>query len=58
MGEYFKIKDLRVGFKTFEGHKNVLDIDTMVLNKGETFGIVGESGAGKTVLALTILRLL
>ena len=58
MGEYFKIKDLRVGFKTFEGQKNVLDIDTMVLNKGETFGIVGESGAGKTVLALTILRLL
>jgi oligopeptide/dipeptide ABC transporter ATP-binding protein len=55
---YFEIENLNVGFKTFEGEKNVLDIDSLVLDKGETFGIVGESGAGKTVLALTILRLL
>lgn len=58
MGGYFEIKDLKVGFKTFEGEKSVLDIDHLALDKGETYGIVGESGAGKTVLALTILRLL
>lgn len=58
MSGYFEVKNLKVDFKTFEGQKNVLDIDSLVLNKGETFGIVGESGAGKTVLALTILRLL
>lgn len=58
MGGYFEINDLKVNFKTFEGEKNVLDIDSLSLNKGETYGIVGESGAGKTVLALTILRLL
>jgi oligopeptide/dipeptide ABC transporter ATP-binding protein len=38
--------------------KTVLDIDHIAVEKGSTYGLVGESGAGKTVLALTILRLL
>jgi oligopeptide/dipeptide ABC transporter ATP-binding protein len=58
MGGYFEIKNLKVDFKTFDGGKNVINIDNLSLDKGETFGIVGESGAGKTVLALAILRLL
>lgn len=58
MENYFAIKDLKVGYKTFEGEKEVLDIKNLTIHKGETFGIVGESGAGKTVLALTILKLL
>lgn len=58
MDRYLEIKDLRLSFKTFEGIRNVLDLEYLGLNKGETFGLVGESGAGKSVLALTLLRLL
>lgn len=47
-----------VKHKSFEGVKTVLDIDHIEIAKGETYGIVGESGQGKTVLALTILKLL
>jgi len=55
---YLHIKDLKVNFKTFEGIKTVLNIDEIKINKGEAYGIIGESGTGKTVLALTILKLL
>jgi len=58
MSNYFEIKDLKVSFKTSEGIKNVLNIDKLNLYKGETLGIVGESGAGKSVLAASILRIL
>jgi oligopeptide/dipeptide ABC transporter ATP-binding protein len=56
--KFFEIKNLVVNFKTFEGVKNTLNIDYIGIEKGKTYGLVGESGAGKTVLALTIQRLL
>ena len=55
---YFEINDLTVKHDSFDGIKTVLDIDRIEINKGETYGIVGESGQGKTILALTILQLL
>lgn len=55
---YLHIKNLKVNFKSFEGVRNVLDIDEIKINKGEAYGIIGESGTGKTVLALSILGLL
>ncbi|GAB1475794.1 ABC transporter ATP-binding protein [Bacillota bacterium] len=58
MGKYFEIKNLKVNHKTFEGERTVLDIDYLGIDKGESFGLVGESGAGKTVLGLSILKLL
>jgi len=58
MSKYFEIKNLKVNHKTFEGVRNVLDIEYIGLDKGETYGLVGESGSGKTVLALTIQKLL
>ncbi len=58
MDAYFRISDLRVSFRSFEGTKTVLDIDHIAIEKGKTFGLVGESGAGKTVLALAIQKLL
>lgn len=58
MTEYLEIKNLSVGFRTFEGIREVLNIESLRIGHGETYGLVGESGAGKTVLALTILGLL
>lgn len=55
---YFEINNLLVKHKSYEGTKTVLDIEHLEIQKGETYGIVGESGQGKTVLALTILKLL
>ena len=58
MSAYFSISNLNVGFKTFDGEKAVLNIDSLKIERGEVYGIVGESGCGKTVLARAILRLL
>lgn len=58
MDTYFSIQNLEVAFNTLTGVKRVLSIDELNIAKGEIYGIVGESGAGKTVLAQTILRLL
>ena len=58
MSAYLEIKNLQIGFRTYEGNKQVLNIEHIAIDRGETYGLVGESGAGKTVLALTILNLL
>ncbi|ATW27651.1 ABC transporter ATP-binding protein [Candidatus Formimonas warabiya] len=58
MSKYLEIRNLIVQYKTFEGAKTVLHIDEIGIERGKCFGIVGESGAGKTVLALTMQRLL
>lgn len=55
---YFEINNLLVKHREFGGVRTVLDIDHISIERGETYGIVGESGQGKTVLALTIQRLL
>lgn len=55
---YFEIKDLVITHSSFEGKKTVLDIEHLSIEKGETYGLVGESGQGKTVLALAIQQLL
>lgn len=55
---YFEVKNLKVNHNTFNGKKVVLDISEIHIEKGTTYGIVGESGHGKTVFALTILKLL
>ena len=58
MSEFLKIKDLHVQY-TSGGHivraVNGVDIS---LTKGETLGLVGETGAGKTTIAKAILRIL
>ena len=53
-----RVEDLKVDFWTEEGIlKAVRGVD-FSLGKGEVLGIVGESGCGKSVTALTILRLI
>lgn len=52
------IKNLNVEYKTDEGISHVLNNVTFSINKGETLGLVGETGAGKTTTALSIMSLL
>ncbi len=53
-----RIKDLSVIYKTDLETVYAINGVSLSLNKGETLGLVGETGAGKTTLALSLLRLL
>jgi peptide/nickel transport system ATP-binding protein len=56
MAEYIlKIEDLRLNFYTYEGVVRALDGIQVSLKRGETLGIVGETGCGKSVTGLSIL---
>jgi len=52
------VKDLCVSFDTEIGLLNVLDHVSFKLRKGKTLGLVGESGCGKSVTSMSIMRLL
>lgn len=52
------IKCLRVNFYTYSGIVKALDGIDLDIYKGETLGLVGESGCGKSVTALSIMRLI
>ncbi|RLC32675.1 MAG: ABC transporter ATP-binding protein, partial [Deltaproteobacteria bacterium] len=53
-----QINSLRTCFNTSTGIVKAVDGVSLEVNNGEVLGIVGESGCGKSVLALSILRLL
>ncbi len=53
-----QIKDLRTSFFTDAGEVKAVDGVTLDVPKGGTLGVVGESGCGKSVMALSILQLL
>jgi oligopeptide transport system ATP-binding protein len=53
-----EVKDLRTQFNTEEGTVYAVNGVTYTLNEGETLGVVGESGCGKSVHALSIMGLI
>lgn len=54
-----EIQDLSIFYKTRDmGECRAVNNVTLNLGKGETLGLVGETGAGKTTIALGILRLI
>ncbi|MDR2403106.1 MAG: ABC transporter ATP-binding protein [Spirochaetaceae bacterium] len=53
-----EIRDLRIRYHTDNGIVNAVNGVSFSLAQGETLGLVGETGAGKTTTALGILRLL
>ncbi|UCH83950.1 MAG: ABC transporter ATP-binding protein [Candidatus Latescibacterota bacterium] len=58
MGHLLEIKHLSCSFRTDDGIARAVDDVSLAIHPGETLGVVGESGCGKTVTALAILRLI
>ena len=57
MGVLLEVRDLRTHFFTEDGVVKAVDGVSYDINEGETLGLVGESGCGKSVSALSIMRL-
>lgn len=58
MAKLIEIKDLKTNFYTYEGIVRALDGINLTIREGEIVGLVGETGCGKSVTALSILRLI
>lgn len=53
-----EVRDLKKYFKVTEGQLHAIDGVSFSINRGETLGLVGESGCGKSTIGRVVLRLL
>ena len=58
MTQQLNVKNLVVDLQTESGMARAVDALNLTLQKGQTFALVGESGCGKSMTALSLLRLL
>jgi oligopeptide transport system ATP-binding protein len=58
MPELLRVKDLETNFRTNEGIIHAVNGVSFHLKEGETLGIVGESGCGKSVTVMSMLHLI
>jgi len=58
MGQLLDVKGLKTQFFTQDGIVHAVNGISYTVNEGETLGIVGESGCGKSVTAMSLLRLI
>src|ERR671925_1530621 len=58
MADLIQVKNLRTSFFTPEGEVRAIDGVSFEIGEGKTLGLVGESGCGKSVTSLSIMRLI
>jgi oligopeptide/dipeptide ABC transporter ATP-binding protein len=58
MADLIQVKNLRTSFFTPEGEVRAIDGVSFEIPEGRTLGLVGESGCGKSVTSLSIMRLI
>jgi len=58
LGALLEVKNLKVQFNTLEGVVQAVNGVSFIVEKGKTLGIVGESGCGKSVTVLSVMRLI
>ena len=58
MPELLRVENLRTWFHTRAGVVRAVDGVSLTLQQGRTLGVVGESGCGKSVTALSVMRLI
>ena len=58
MGNLIEIRDLQTSFFTGEGELRAVDGVSFEIEEGKTMGLVGESGCGKSVTALSTMQLI
>ncbi len=54
---FLEVQDLRIAFQTHAGRFTAVDGIDLAIERGEIFGLVGESGCGKTVTSLALMGL-
>ncbi|OGQ73415.1 MAG: peptide ABC transporter ATP-binding protein [Deltaproteobacteria bacterium RIFCSPLOWO2_12_FULL_60_16] len=57
MAQLIEVKNLRTSFFTPDGEVKAVDGVSLEIEEGKTLGLVGESGCGKSVTALSVMRL-
>ncbi|MCE1273947.1 MAG: ATP-binding cassette domain-containing protein, partial [Chlorobiales bacterium] len=57
MDRILEVKDLKTWYKTDDGIAKAVDGVSFSLAKNRTLGVIGESGCGKSVTALSVMRL-
>ncbi len=57
MARLLETEDLVTNFYTYEGVVKALNKVSLVVDHGSTFGLVGESGCGKSVTVRSIMRI-
>ena len=58
MADLLQVKNLQTSFFTPEGEVRAIDGVSFEIGEGKTLGLVGESGCGKSVTSLSIMRLI
>ena len=58
MSQLLKVSDLTISFEAEQGSHEVVSHSTFHVNEGEVVCLVGESGCGKSVTALSLMQLL